>query len=269
MSPSASAPSLETVAVSLDGAVGRVELRRPEKLNALTPAMLSEVAAAAEWLDGREEVAAVVVVGAGRAFCAGFDLGSMAETYAGADRAREVGALGRAMADAVGGLRAMTVAAVHGRCVGGGVVLAAACDLRVVERDAILSIPELDLGIPLAWGGVPRLVRDLGPMRVKELVSTCRSFDGEEALAIGFATRLAEPGGAGAAARALAAEVAARGALTTAQTKAQADRAASGRPDGAAEELDRLLAALADEPTAAVRGRYVKALAARRAGRAG
>ncbi len=229
--------------------------------------MLAEIAGAAGWLGDREEIAAVVVAGAGRAFCAGFDLEAMAETYAGAERAREVAALGRAMADAVAGLRPITVAAVQGRCVGGGVVLAAACDLRVVERGAILSIPELDLGIPLAWGGVPRLVRDLGPMRVKELVATCRAFDAEEALRIGFATRLAVPGGAGAAAHALATEIAARGTLTTAQTKTQADAAAAGRPDDPDREVERLLAALADEPTAAVRVRYVEALAARRAAR--
>ena len=94
-------------------------------------------------------------------------------------------------------------------------------------------------------------------MRVKELVATCRAFDAEEALRIGFATRLAVPGGAGAAAHALATEIAARGTLTTAQTKAQADAAAAGRPDSADEEVERLLAALADEPTAAVRVRYV------------
>src|SRR5258707_437093 len=89
---------------------------------------------------------------------------------------REVGQLGLRMADAVETLRAVTVAQIHGYAVGGGVVLAAACDLRVAADDAVFSIPEIELGIPLAWGGIPRLVREIGPALTKELVMTCRRF---------------------------------------------------------------------------------------------
>jgi len=69
-------------------------------------------------------------------------------------------------------------------------VLAAACDLRIAAEDARFSIPEVDLGIPLAWGGIPRLVREIGPALTKELVLTCRPFDAAEAKAIGFLNRL-------------------------------------------------------------------------------
>ena len=67
------------------------------------------------------------------------------------------------MAEALTATQAVTIAAIHGHCVGGGVVLAAACDLRVVAEDVRFVIPEVDLGIPLAWGGIPRLVREIGP----------------------------------------------------------------------------------------------------------
>jgi enoyl-CoA hydratase/carnithine racemase len=94
------------------------------------------------------------------------------------------------MAEAVTGMRALTVAAIQGWCVGGGVVLAASCDLRVAASSARFSIPEVDLGIPLAWGGIPRLVRELGPAITKELVLTCRPFDAEEARALRFLNRV-------------------------------------------------------------------------------
>ena len=70
-------------------------------------------------------------------------------------------------------MRALTIARIQGWCVGGGLVLAAACDLRLAADTARFSIPEVDLGIPLAWGGIPRLVREIGPALTKELVLTC------------------------------------------------------------------------------------------------
>jgi enoyl-CoA hydratase/carnithine racemase len=64
------------------------------------------------------------------------------------------------------------------------------CDLRVAAEDAVFFIPEIDLGIPLAWGGIPRLVREIGPALTKELVMTCRRFTPAEAKAIGFLNRV-------------------------------------------------------------------------------
>ena len=89
--------------------------------------------------------------------------------------------LGRLATDALTDVPQLTIAAVHGRCIGGGVVLVGACDLRVASTDAVFSVPEVDLGIPLAWGGIPRLVRELGPAVTKELVLTCRPFTADEA----------------------------------------------------------------------------------------
>jgi len=262
-------PSSRLIAVEPDPPVAVLELRRPEKLNALSPQMLEEIATAAGWLDHAPGVASVVVCGAGRAFSAGFDLGAMADTSASGGDARATAALGRRAADALAAMRPVTVAAVHGRCVGGGIVLAASCDIVVAERDAIFSIPELDLGIPLAWGGVPALVRAVGAARAKELILTCRAFDGAEAHAIGLATRLVEPGAARAAAAELARDIAARGRLNTAATKAHVDAAASGVAASAEAELDALVAALADDESAATRARYLEALAARRGRRDG
>jgi enoyl-CoA hydratase/carnithine racemase len=79
---------------------------------------------------------------------------------------------------------------VQGYAVGGGLVLIALCDLRVAADDAIFFIPEIDLGVPLAWGGIPRLVREIGPALTKELVMTCRRFTPAEAKAAGFLNRV-------------------------------------------------------------------------------
>jgi enoyl-CoA hydratase/carnithine racemase len=178
----------ETLLAETDGAIGRLTLNRPTKLNPLSTQTLTELAAAAHWFDERPEVRVVIVSGAGRAFSAGADLTSFTQQQE--ISVREAADRGRQMADALERMRAVSIAAIQGWCVGGGLVLAAACDLRIAADDARFSIPEVDLGIPLAWGGIPRLVREIGPALTKELVLTCRPFDAAEAKAAGFLNRL-------------------------------------------------------------------------------
>jgi enoyl-CoA hydratase/carnithine racemase len=161
--------------------------------------MLRELVEAARWFDGWREVRVVLVSGAGRAFCAGADLRPPPVPEAVPDSGqswldrREAAQYGRRMADAVERMRATTIVRLHGHIVGGGVVLASACDLRVAAADARFSIPEIELGIPLAWGGIPRLVREIGPAMTKELVMTCRLFTPQEAKAMGFVNRVVAP----------------------------------------------------------------------------
>ena len=186
------------VVVGDDGRSGRITLARPERLNALSAASMEDLIAAAKWFDDQLAVKLVVVEGKGRAFSAGADLDTIAAlrgedsaaVMAGARRAAD---LGRRMADALEAMRAVTIAKVHGHCVGGAVVMVAACDLRVASEDAIFSIPEINLGIPLAWGGIPRLVRELGPAFAKELVMTARPFSAKEAHTLGFLNRVVAP----------------------------------------------------------------------------
>jgi enoyl-CoA hydratase/carnithine racemase len=181
------APTFETVEVSVDGDTGRLWLARPDKLNPLSTQTLAELEDAARWFDRHPDLKVVVVGGRGRAFSAGADLGSF---HGSADRrAREQGwRTARALEE----MRAVTVARLQGWCVGGGLVVAAACDLRIATSTTRFSIPEIDLGIPLAWGGIPRLVREIGPALTKELVMTGRVFDAEEARSIGFLNRVVD-----------------------------------------------------------------------------
>jgi enoyl-CoA hydratase/carnithine racemase len=186
----------QTIKVEVDGALGRLTFNRPERLNAIGATMLQELADAARWFDTHRDLRVVIVSGAGRAFSAGADLKNspVAQATAGSGDSwlarREAGQLGLRAADALENMHAVTIAQVHGYAVGGGVVLTAVCDLRVVAEDASFFIPEVELGIPLAWGGIPRLVREIGPALTKELVMTCRRFSPAEAKAIGFVNRV-------------------------------------------------------------------------------
>lgn len=178
-------PAFETLDLRVDGPLARLTLDRPDRLNALSMQVLYELEEAARWLDRLAELKVVVVAGAGRAFSAGADVSAFS-----GDATREDRDQGWRMGRALEEMRAVTVARIQGWCVGGGLVLAAACDLRVAADDARFSIPEVDLGIPLAWGGIPRLVREIGPALTKELVMTCRPFDAHEARAAGFVNRV-------------------------------------------------------------------------------
>jgi len=181
----------QTLQISTEGSIGRLQLDRPEKLNPLSTEALIEIAEAARWFDQQPEVKVVIVGGAGRAFSAGADLSTFSGPNGpGALSTREAAECGRTMADALENMKALSLARIQGWCVGGGLVLAAACDLRIAAQDARFSIPEVDLGIPLAWGGIPRLVREIGPAMTKELVLTCRPFDAAEAKASGFLNRV-------------------------------------------------------------------------------
>jgi enoyl-CoA hydratase/carnithine racemase len=182
----------ETIEVGVDGARGDLTLNRPEKLNPLSSHTLGEIEAAARWFDGFDELKVVVVSGRGRAFSAGADVSSFGSGEGAARPPRDDADSGFRMARAMDEMRAVAVAKVHGWCVGGGLVLAGVCDLRIAARSARFSIPEVELGIPLAWGGIPRLVREIGPALTKELVMTCREFGPDEAKAAGFLNRVVD-----------------------------------------------------------------------------
>lgn len=153
----------ETLKIEVNGSIGRLTLNRPERLNALSRTMLRELAEAAQWFNAQSEVRVVIVCGAGRAFCAGADLkdtpgkDSSKESASTWFEQRTAAQTGLRMMDAVEQMRATTIASVQGYAVGGGVLLMAACDLRISADDARFSIPEVELGIPLTWGGIPRL----------------------------------------------------------------------------------------------------------------
>jgi enoyl-CoA hydratase/carnithine racemase len=239
--------------------VATLVLDRPERLNALSRVLLQEVVQACRWLDDRSDIKVVIVRGEGRAFSAGFDLedfGTRSEEMS----VRDTADLGRLAAEALTDLRQLTIAAVHGHCVGGGVVLAAACDLRVAADDVRFSIPEVDLGIPLAWGGIPRLARELGPAITKELVLTCRPFDAAEAHALRFVNTVVPRAELDGTVAELAAQLAQKPGFALRTTKQQVNAvmeeiAGTGR---SANDADTLAAALTDAESVDASRRYLE-----------
>ncbi len=255
------APPFDTIAIDHHpGApVATVVFNRPDRLNALSRQLLGELIVACRWLDDEASIRVVVVRGAGRAFSAGFDLDDFAATGTDASP-RETADLGRRAADALTDVRPLTVAAIHGHCVGGGLVLAAACDLRVAADDTRFAIPEVDLGIPLAWGGIPRLVREFGPAITKELVLTCRPFGADEARALRFLNRVVSAGELITAAHALAAELAAKPWFALRATKTHVNAVMDEIAGVArnANDADTLVAAMADDESRATTRAYLQ-----------
>lgn len=262
----------QTIRVACEGPLGRLVLNRPERLNALGATALRELAQAARWFDERPEVRVVIVSGAGRAFSAGADLrdppiaGAAPESGNPWQVRREVGQYGLRMAEAIEQMRAITIAQVHGFAVGGGLVLMTACDLRVAAEDAVFSIPEIELGIPLAWGGIPRLVREIGPALTKELVITCRRFTPAEAKAAGLVNRVVPADRLAAEAEALAGEVLDKPVVPVAITKEHVNAVARAMAAGltAFADGDALLGVAADPESRAAGAAYLERLLARK-----
>ena len=249
----------ETLDVSVSGEIGALELNRPAQLNALSRQTLQDLAAAARWFDSQQQVKVVVVSGQGRSFCAGFDL----NTFSTPDpnySTRDIADIGRLMAEAIFGMDAMTIAAIQGNCIGGGLVLANSCDLRLAEEDARFVIPEVDLGIPLTWSGIPRLVREIGPAATKELVLTCRPFGADEAKSLGFINTVVPKGTVMTAAQELAEQLASKPAYALRTTKQQVNAALEEMVHSRdyASDADIFAFAVHDPESRAVGERYLQ-----------
>lgn len=242
--------------VRVEGPIVTITLDRPEVLNALSVELLESLVAACHWIQTRQEVRVVVLTGAGRTFSAGADLSTMDRLLGDPAGARIAADAGDRAASAIEALDAVTIAAIQGRCVGGGVVLALACDLRVASETARFSIPEVDLGIPLAWGGIPRLLREVPPAVVRDLVLTCREFDAAEAQQLGLLSRVCPAGQVEATVIGLAEELATKARLPVDATL-DAVRATLGigAPLGWSD-ADSLLAAVRDPQCQAAAQRY-------------
>jgi len=246
----ASAPEFSTLRLETtdNPAVARLVLARPERLNALSAQLLAELVEACAWVDSLDGLKVLVVMGEGPNFSAGFDLDDFSGLGESSRDPRATADLGRRAAEALTDVTPLTIAAVRGHCVGGGLVLVAACDLRVASESTRFAIPEVDLGIPLAWGGIPRLVREIGPARTKELVLSCRPFGADEAASLGFINRVVDDEMFEAAVAQWAEDLSTKPMFSIRATKAQVnavmEEMAGTRRN--ANDADTLLAALAD-----------------------
>jgi enoyl-CoA hydratase len=185
-----------------NGPVCTVILDRPQARNAVDGATAQELADAFRAFDADDSAAVAVLWGAGGTFCAGADLKQMSNRID-ADMSTD-GPMGPSRMT----LSKPVIAAISGHAVAGGIELAAWCDLRVMESDAVVGVFCRRWGVPLIDGGTVRLPRIIGLGRSLDLILTGRPVGAEEALAMGFANRVVPPGQARAAAEKLAAELA-------------------------------------------------------------
>ena len=191
------------------GRIATVTLDRPERRNAFSAELMRELIACAQELAARRDIDVVILTGAGGCFSAGADLKDPSRWAGGAPllEQREIAALGLRMARAWEELPQMTIAAIDGYAVGGGLALAVALDWRVIARDAFVSLPEISLGIPLTWGTLPRLVNLVGPAKAERLAILCERVGADHALAMGLVDEICDPSNTMQTARAMAAQV--------------------------------------------------------------
>src|SRR2546423_5474610 len=191
----------DRVGTTIEGGVAGVRLNRPDKLNALDPAMFEAIADAGEALKADRSVRAVVLSGEGRGFCAGLDFGSftaMAEAGSSPRQERPMADLGARPDGRIANRGQQTayvwqeldvpvIAAIHGVALGGGCQIALGADIRIVAPDARLSVLEIRWGLTPDMTGTQMLLRLVPPPRAKETTFTGRMVSGEEGGRLGLA----------------------------------------------------------------------------------
>lgn len=199
---------MSRVRLHMADGIAEFRLDNPSKLNALTGAMLDELEAHCDTVEENRDIGCVLLTAEGdRAFCVGADIQAWAALSPG-DFARYWVRHGHRIFDRLARLSVPSIAVLSGHAFGGGLELAAACDLRVMTPNATIALPETGVGIVPGWSGSQRLAGQIPPAILKEMVFLGRRLSAERACAIGFANAIA--GDPMAEARRMAAEIMSR-----------------------------------------------------------
>ncbi|RQR27749.1 enoyl-CoA hydratase/isomerase family protein [Burkholderia sp. Bp9143] len=224
------------------GAIAVVTLQRPDKLNALTPAMLERLETLASELEALSDVRAVVLTGAGsKAFCVGADINQWSALEP-LDMWRQWVPRGHRVFNRLAALRAPLIAAVNGHALGGGLELAIAADLRIADEAATFALPEAGIATCPGWSGSQRLVSMISASRVKLLALTGRRIDAQRAFEFGLVDEVATSGEALNLALEMAEQITRLAPISVQLTK-QLINAANG--EGSAVTLEAMAGALA------------------------
>ena len=218
-----------------DGRIAVVRFDRGDGINALSPEALRQLTAAARVFEDDAETSVVVLTGSAKAFSAGFDL---KDPEGRSRRGMDIGGLrrhlklGPRLTRAWHEMEQVTIAAIEGFCIGGGVALAVALDFRVMATNAHLRVPEIGLGMNMSWQSVPRMLHLIGPARTKQAVILAdERISAKEAYQWGLVEQLAEPGRAYESAMSLAEKFARQPPLSAAMTKQTINRLSSALDD--------------------------------------
>jgi enoyl-CoA hydratase/carnithine racemase len=229
-----------TVEYVLQASVARIHLNRPERLNAVVPALQADLLASVRRAEA-DGARAIVLAGRGRAFCSGYDLkepDSGEDTLQTRVRIEQIQDITRAVRRFPG----VVIAAVHGYALGAGCEFALGCDLVVAAQDAQFGFPEVGVGLSVT-GGISKLLPMLvGPVRAKELLLLGDRIDATTAHRIGLVNRVVPGGEHETVALELAATVASRPAVATATAKYALDRGIDATlEDALSTEVDHAL----------------------------
>jgi len=225
-----------TVITSRDGAIATLTLNRPHKLNALTLSMWKALGDAITELSADDQLRCVVLRGAGeRAFSPGNDIGEFAHERANSTQARAYGAVMHRTLRALTDCPIPLVAQIHGICVGGGLEIAATCDLRICGASSRFGAPVKNLGLVMAHAEMAALVRLVGTAVGLEILLEGRIFDAAEAQAKGLVTRVVADADVASEVTATAARIAEGAPLVARWHKRFARRLADSTPLSTAE----------------------------------
>ncbi len=183
----------DRVSITIENHIADVRLNRPDKMNALDPAMFEAIVAAGERLLQERSVRAVILSGEGRAFCAGLDMASMASGGSGMplmDRTHGTSNIFQKVAMVWRELPMPVIAAVHGICFGGGLQIASGADMRIISPETRCSIMEMKWGLVPDMGGYALWRRNVRDDVLRRLTYTNAEFNGREAAEWGFATEV-------------------------------------------------------------------------------
>ncbi len=181
----------KNIILEKDGNVALLTINRPKAMNALNSETLKEIDMAIDNIAEDENVYAVILTGAGKAFVAGADITEMKDLNT--VEGRKFGVLGNKVFRKLEKLDKPVIAAVNGFALGGGCELSLSCDIRIASSKAKFGQPEVGLGITPGFGGTQRLARVVGVGMAKQLIYTAQIINAEEALRIGLVNKVVEP----------------------------------------------------------------------------
>ncbi len=179
---------MNTVEVKKDNGIGWIFLNRPDRLNAINAEMIQDLWTSVRAYEEDSEVKVIVITGKGKAFCAGADISQFKELNPAT--AWAFAKKGRELMDYIERVSKPTIAMINGYALGGGLELAMACDFRIASEDAMLGLPEINLGIYPGFGGTQRLVRLVGKTKALEIMMTGDRITAQEAERIGLLNKV-------------------------------------------------------------------------------
>jgi len=172
------------VKLAIDGTHAKITFETESGLNVLSPNVLHSFGAAVAKVKKDTNVRTTVIGATGKVFAAGADVKLMVDFNK--EQAREYGSFGQGVFSDLEGLPSVTVAAINGAALGGGLELALACDFRIAPKHAKIGLPEVTLGLIPGWGGIVRLSKLIGPSRAKRLYLSGMPISAEEGLGWGL-----------------------------------------------------------------------------------